>query len=65
MKRKLRNAGIVGRVAKNKPYLRLANENKILRWAKEHTHWTEELSRRPASQSHLFTIYVETFVGTI
>jgi hypothetical protein len=26
---------------KKKPYLRLAN--KILRWAKEHRHWTEEL----------------------
>jgi hypothetical protein len=34
--------GLLGRVAKKKPYLRLANKNKILRWAKEHRHWTEE-----------------------
>ena len=30
-------------VAKKKPYLRLANKKKILRLAKEHRHWTEEL----------------------
>jgi hypothetical protein len=40
VKRQLRDAG---RVAKKKPYLRLANKNKRLRWAKEHRHWTEEL----------------------
>jgi hypothetical protein len=33
------------RVAKKKPYLRLANKNKTLRWAKEHRHWTEELKK--------------------
>ena len=43
VKRQLRDAGLLGRVAKKKPYLRLANKNKILRWAKVHRHWTEEL----------------------
>ena len=42
MKRQLRDAGLLGRVAKKKPYLRLANKIKRLRWAKEHIHWTEE-----------------------
>ena len=31
------DAGLLGRVAKKKPYLRLANKNKRLRWAKEHS----------------------------
>jgi hypothetical protein len=43
VKRRLRDAGLLDRVAKKKPYLRLAIKNKILRWAKEHRHWTEEL----------------------
>ena len=43
VKRRLWDAGLLGRVAKKKPYLRLTNKNKILRWAKEHRHWTEEL----------------------
>jgi transposase len=43
VKRRLRDAGLLGRVAKRKPYLRLANKTKILRWAKERIHWTEEL----------------------
>uniref|UniRef100_A0A674AM44 Transposase Tc1-like domain-containing protein n=1 Tax=Salmo trutta TaxID=8032 RepID=A0A674AM44_SALTR len=34
VKRRLRDAGLLGRVAKKKPYLRLANKNKRLRWAK-------------------------------
>ena len=34
VKRRLRDAGFLGRVAKKKPYLRLANEKKRLRWAK-------------------------------
>ena len=42
VKRWLQDAGLLCRVAKKKPYLRLANERKRLRWAKEHTHWTEE-----------------------
>ena len=46
VKRRLRDAGLLGRVAKKKPYLRLANKNKRLRWAKEHRHWTEEDWRR-------------------
>jgi hypothetical protein len=41
VKRHLRDAGLLGRVAKKKPYLRLANKNKI--WFKEHRHWTEKL----------------------
>ena len=54
MKRRLWDAGLLGRVAKKKPYLRLANKNKILRWAKEHRNWTEDLC--------LFTVDVETGV---
>ena len=42
VKRRLRDAGLLGRVAKKKPYFRLANKKKRLRWAKEHRHWTEE-----------------------
>ena len=42
MKRRLRDAGLLGRVAKKKSYLRLANKKKRLRWAKEYIHWTEE-----------------------
>uniref|UniRef100_A0A8C7WF82 Guanylate cyclase n=1 Tax=Oncorhynchus mykiss TaxID=8022 RepID=A0A8C7WF82_ONCMY len=32
VKRRLRDAGLLGRVAKKKPYLRLANKKKRLRW---------------------------------
>ncbi|XP_073491836.1 uncharacterized protein [Aquarana catesbeiana] len=42
VKRRLRDFGLQGRVAKKKPYLRLANKRKRLRWAKEHRQWTEE-----------------------
>ena len=42
VKRRLHDAGLLGRVAKKRPYLRLANKSKTLRWAKEHKHWTEE-----------------------
>ena len=34
-KRRLWDAGLLGRAAKKKPYLRLANKNKRLRWAKK------------------------------
>ena len=34
VKRRLWDAGLLGRVAKIKPYLRLANKKKILRWTK-------------------------------
>ena len=44
VKKGLRDAGLLGRVAKKKPYLRLANKNKRLRSAKEYRHWTEELA---------------------
>jgi hypothetical protein len=37
VKRRLWDAGLLGRVTKKKPYLRLANKNKRLRWAKEQT----------------------------
>jgi hypothetical protein len=49
----------VGRVAKKKRYLRLANKKKRLRWAKEHRHWTEELyleGQRPAVASSLLIL---------
>jgi hypothetical protein len=42
VKRRLRDAGLLGRVARKKPYLRLDNKNKIIRWAKEHRHWAQE-----------------------
>ena len=45
--------------AKKKPYLRLANKNKILRWAKEHRHWTEELcleGQHPGVGASLLTL---------
>ena len=42
VKRRLQDAGLLGRVAKKKPYLRLANKKKRLTWEKEHRHWTEE-----------------------
>ena len=37
-----RDAALLGRVAKKRPYLRLANKRKRLRLAKENRHWTEE-----------------------
>ena len=42
VKRRFRDAGLLGSVAKKNPYLRLANKRKRLRWAKEHRHWTED-----------------------
>ena len=38
VKWQIRDADLLDRVAKKKQYLRLANENKRLRWAKEHRH---------------------------
>jgi hypothetical protein len=38
VKRRLRDAGLLGRVAKKKPYLR----QKKIKMGKEHRHWTEE-----------------------
>ena len=42
VKRRLRDAGLLGRVAKKKPYQWLANKRKRLSWAQKHRHWTEE-----------------------
>ena len=42
LKRWLWDAGPLGRVAKQKPYLTMANKRKRLRWTKEHRQWTEE-----------------------
>jgi hypothetical protein len=59
VKRRLWGAGLRGRVAKKKPYLRLANNKKILRWAKEHRHWTEEIcleGQHPGLASSLLTL---------
>jgi hypothetical protein len=59
VKRRLWDAGLLGRVAKKKPYLRLANKNKRLRWAKEHRHWTEALcveGQQPGVASSLLTL---------
>jgi hypothetical protein len=55
LKRRLQDAGLLGRVAKKKPYLRLANKKKRLRWAKEHRHWTVEL-QHPGVTSSLLTL---------
>ena len=53
VKRRLRDAGLLGRVAKKKPYLRLANKRKILSWAKKHRHWTEEDWKKCYGQTNL------------
>lgn len=45
VKRRLQDAGLQGRVAKKKPYLRLVNERKRFIWAKEHRHWTGRLEK--------------------
>ena len=58
VKRRLRDAGLLGRVATKKPYLRLANKKR----EKEQTLDRGILPRRPASQSHLFTVDVQTGV---
>ena len=63
VKRRLRDAGLLGRVAKKKPYLRLANKNKIFKMGKRtQTLDKGTLPRRPASRSRLFTVDVETGV---
>lgn len=46
MKRRLQGVGLLGRVAKKKQNLNLANKKKRLRWAKEHRHWAEEEWKR-------------------
>lgn len=40
VKRRLRSAGLYGRVAVQKPLLRPQNKKKRLQWAKEHKNWT-------------------------
>ena len=62
VKRQLWDASLLRRVAKKKPYLRLANKKKILRYAKEHRHWTEELCLEGQHPSRLFTVDFETGV---
>lgn len=42
VKRRLRDAGLFGRVAVRKPLLRPQNKVKRLEWAKRHRDWTEE-----------------------
>ena len=42
VKRRLRAAGLTGRVAARKPLLRRQNKTKRLAWAKKHCHWTTE-----------------------
>ena len=47
------------RVAKKKPYLRLANKEKRFKCATEHRHWTEELcleGQHPGVASSLLTL---------
>ena len=63
VKRWLWDAGLLGRVAKKKPYLRLANKRKRLRWAKEHRHWTEEDWKKVLSvKFEVFGSHRRTFV---
>jgi hypothetical protein len=59
VKRQLQDAGLPGKVAKKKPYIRWANKKKRLRWAKEHRHWTEEPcleGQHPGIASSLLTL---------
>lgn len=42
VKRRLRAAGLIGRVAARKPLLRHQNKTKRLSWAMKHRHWTTE-----------------------
>jgi len=42
VKRRLRNAGLFGRVAVKKPLLRKENKKKRLIWAREHQNWSME-----------------------
>ena len=53
VKRRFWDAGLLGRVAKKKPYLTLANKRKRLRWAKQHRHWTEEDWKKCYGQMNL------------
>ena len=55
------DAGILDRVAKKKPHLRLANKKKRLRWGKRpQTLDRGTLPRGPAYRCHLFTVDIET-----
>ena len=69
VKRRLWDAGLLGRVAKKKPYLRLANKKKALRWAKEHRYWTEEDWKKvlwtDKSKFEVFGSHRRTFVRRI
>ena len=66
VKRRLRDAGLLGRVAKKKPYLRLANNNKILYGQKNTDTWTEEdwkkVLRTDESKFEVFGLQRRTFV---
>lgn len=42
VQRRLRSAGLFGRIAMRKPLLRKQNKVKRLEWAREHQHWTLE-----------------------
>lgn len=44
MKMRLHDANLLGRVAKEKPYSRMAE--KYIRGAKEHRHWTKEEGKK-------------------
>ncbi|XP_051505930.1 uncharacterized protein LOC127413102 isoform X1 [Myxocyprinus asiaticus] len=46
VKRRLRGAGLMGRIAKKKPLLKQKNKNKRLEWAKKHRHWTTDNWKR-------------------
>ena len=40
VRRRLKDHGLIGRIAVKKPLLRQVNVKKRLKWAKEHRHWT-------------------------
>ncbi|XP_051505489.1 endoplasmic reticulum-Golgi intermediate compartment protein 1-like isoform X2 [Myxocyprinus asiaticus] len=46
VKRRLRSAGLMGRIAKKKPLLKQKNKKKRLEWAKKHRHWTTDNWKR-------------------
>ena len=56
VKRQLWDAGLLGRVAKKKPYPRLANKKKRLRWAKDHRHWSTQTYRSVLARSMLLKL---------
>jgi transposase len=61
VRRRLRKAGLCGRVARKKPFLRQVNKVKRLAWAKKHSDWTvEDWKKVVWSDESPFTIFRTT-----